>query len=255
MTILSFVNLTILQKSDTKLLKLNNKNQKETMKYFIKLCILGLLLSIDSGVYAQRFGIKAGMNFSDVRQSPKRMINYLEKIETKYGFHAGATAEFPIAGVFSFETGILISSKGYKGTRHENHGNWHVFNIEKAKTIYLEIPLTAKASADLGKASIYGVFGPYLAWGIGGSFKSKTSGPWEPWLDEQAIKWGNNRETDDFNNLDFGLTMGAGVEIHPIQIGISYGLGLANILPFTRKGDSLHNRVLGISVGYKFDKK
>ena len=225
------------------------------MKYLIKLCILSALFSIATGVSAQRFGIKAGMNFAHVRQSPKMTIDYLEKIEIKNGFHAGATAEFPFSEIFSFETGVLISTKGYKGTRHENHGNWHVLNIEKAKTIYLEIPLTAKVSADLGKASIYGVFGPYLAWGIGGSFKSKTSGPWEPWLDEQAIKWGNNRETDDFNNLDFGLTMGAGVEIHPIQIGISYGLGLANILPFTRKGDSLHNRVIGISVGCKFGKK
>ena len=129
--------------------------------------------------------------------------------------------------------------------------------IEETKAVYLEIPLTFKASADLGKASVYGVFGPYLAWGIGGSFKCETNGPWEwkPRLEEYPIEWGNNRVTDDFNNLDFGLTMGAGVEIHPIQIGVSYGFGLANILPFTRKGDSLHNKVIGISVGCKFGKK
>lgn len=192
------------------------------MKYLIKLFIIGVLFSINTGVFAQRFGIKAGMNLSDMRELPEKMAYYNEKTEMKYGFHAGATAEFPITAIFSFETGVLISSKGYKSSRNDNFIGKPIVEIEeKTNTIYLEIPLTAKASVDIGKASIYGVFGPYLALGIGGSVKYEVNDPWAPTTGEYAVEWGNNSETNDFKRLDFGLTMGAGVEIQSIQIGVS----------------------------------
>lgn len=69
--------------------------------------------------------------------------------------------------------------------------------------------------------------------------------------EEEDIKWGSDYESD-FKRLDFGLTMGAGVEINSIQIGLTYGLGLANISPSTDNGSKINNRVLGLSVGYKF---
>jgi hypothetical protein len=49
--------------------------------------------------------------------------------------------------------------------------------------------------------------------------------------------------------------MGARVEINSILIGANYGLGLANISNYASDGSSVHNRVLSISVGYKFGGK
>lgn len=46
--------------------------------------------------------------------------------------------------------------------------------------------------------------------------------------------------------------MGVGVEINSIQIGITYGLGLANISTYVEYDSKINNRVLGISVGYFF---
>ena len=73
--------------------------------------------------------------------------------------------------------------------------------------------------------------------------------------EEEDVEWGSDEENDDLKRLDFGLTMGAGVEISSIQIGLTYGLGLANISSYNDNGNKINNRVLGISVGYKFGGK
>ena len=44
------------------------------------------------------------------------------------------------------------------------------------------------------------------------------------------------------------------MEFNAIQIGITYSLDLANISNYTEEGKEVYNRVLGISVGYKFGK-
>ena len=125
----------------------------------------------------------------------------------------------------------------------------------KLNLIYLDIPLTAKASFDLGGARIYGVFGPYIGMGLSGKNKFEITAMGETETEEEDIKLGSDEDEDDVKRLDFGLTMGAGVEISSIQIGLSYGLGLANISPYTDGGSKISNRVLGISVGYKFGRK
>jgi hypothetical protein len=50
------------------------------------------------------------------------------------------------------------------------------------------------------------------------------------------------------------LTFGAGVEINSVLIGLNYSLGLGNISPNTDNGNMINNRVLGLSVGYKFSR-
>ena len=72
---------------------------------------------------------------------------------------------------------------------------------------------------------------------------------------EEDVEWGSDKEKDDLKRLDFGLTMGGGVEINSIQIGLTYALGLANISSYTDYGTKINNRVLGLSVGYKFGGK
>ena len=125
----------------------------------------------------------------------------------------------------------------------------------KVNLLYLDIPLSAKASFDLGGTKIYGVFGPYLGFGLSGKSKYEEAFDGETESDEEDIKWGSDEDESDLKRLDFGLTMGAGVEINSIQIGLSYALGLANISPYTDGGSKINNRVLGLSVGYKFGGK
>ena len=153
--------------------------------------------------------------------------------------------------MFSFETGLLLSTKGFKLNEKENNSEYKM----KMNLFYIDIPLTAKASFDVGGAKVYGVLGPYLGIGLSGKGKTEYSYDGETETDEEEIKWGSNEDEDDLKRLDFGLTMGAGVEINSIIFELSYDLGLANIATITDDSFTINNRVLKISAGYKFGGK
>lgn len=221
------------------------------MKNLMRLLFVAIGATIATASFAQTFGIKAGLNLANVLAEDDE-DSYSDDFEMNPGFHAGATAEFPIAGILSFETGLLLSTKGFRLSEEEDLFGETFKTVYKMNLLYLDIPLTAKASFDLGGAKIYGAFGPYIGAGLSGKTKSEVTYMGETEKEEEDIEWGNDAENDDLKRLDFGLSMGAGIEIKAVQIGFSYGLGLANISAETEDGLKINNRVLGISLGYKF---
>lgn len=213
------------------------------MKNLIRLSIVILLLSFGIESFAQNFGIKAGLNLSEIRLS-NPYENYNDYLKMNPGFHIGPTVEFPITESFSIESGLLLSTKGRKVIIKESMDNFEY--KEKLNMFYLDIPLTAKAALDIGSFKIYGTFGPYIGMGLGG--KSKFTIDDE--TSSESVKFGS----DGLKRLDYGLTAGGGIKFNDIQIGIIYGLGLANISNTANffQGSKQYNRVLGISTGYNF---
>ncbi|MDY0099156.1 MAG: porin family protein [Bacteroidales bacterium] len=201
----------------------------------MKFLVVFALLAFATESFAQTYGVKAGLNFSNMLMKDDDHT-YSDDYEMKPGFHLGPVAEIPINDLLSFETGLIFSAKGFKYSEDSYDMKLNLF--------YLDIPLTAKARYDAGFGNIYGLIGPYL--GIGLTGKSVYEDEDEP------VDWGSDSDDDDLKRLDFGLTVGAGVEINSIVVGLSYGLGLANISPDTDGGFKINNRVLGLSVGYWF---
>lgn len=202
-----------------------------------------LLLFITVQSFAQvKFGVKAGLNLSNMTEKDD-VHTYSNNYKMKTGFHLGVTAEFPISEFFSFEPALLYSTKGfidkdldYKATASVN---------------YLEIPMNAIYKINLGGTMMLISAGPYLGFALSGKYKGTEHG-----LDfDESINIGNNEDTDDIKALDYGLNIGVGVEIKQIIIGLQYGLGLANISTYTGEGSKSSNKVIGISVGYKFGGK
>lgn len=224
------------------------------MKKLINLSILAFLIVMASESFAQTFGVRGGLNLSNMLIKDD-VETYSDEFEMNPGFHLGVTADFPISDVISFETGLLLSTKGFKISEKETIMGETYEIKNKLNLFYLDIPLTAKAMFDVGGAKIYGTFGPYIGVGLSGKSKFEMTFNGETESDEETIEWGSDENESDIKRLDFGLTAGAGVAINAIQFGLSYGLGLANISPFTEGGTSVKNRVLGISVGYNFGGK
>ena len=134
---------------------------------------------------------------------------YSDDFKMKPGFHVGVTAEFPFSDMVSFETGLLLSTKGYKISEEESIMGETIKIEGKANLLYIDIPLTAKATFDVGGAKLYGTFGPYLGFGLSGKSKTEVSGGGESETEEEDVKWGSG-DDDDLKRLDFGLTIGAG---------------------------------------------
>jgi hypothetical protein len=225
------------------------------MKNLVKLflIVIAIIMATDK-LFSQEFGIKAGFNSSNMHIVNNRLF-FTDDSNMKTGFHIGATAEFPLTEIFSLETGLLLSTKGFIFRNQLNELNIG-FNYESKvnlSTLYLDIPVTAKASSYIGGTKIYFVFGPYVGIGLSGKMKGEVSIDGETTSQEIDIEWGSDIASSDLKRMDFGLIIGAGVELNSIQIGLNYSLGLANISPQTNV--KIRNRVLGISVGYRFGKK
>jgi hypothetical protein len=178
------------------------------MKNIVKIFLVVIAINMATDeLYAQNFGIKAGLNLSNMLFE-NNGGTYSDDFKINTGFHIGATAEFPLTEMFSLEAGLLLSTKGFKMIREKFR--WDVYEL-KINLLYLDIPLLAKASFDLGSAKIYGVFGPYLGIGLSGKTQSKAGPNEEDSItSESDIKWGSNEDEDDLKRIDFGLTMGRG---------------------------------------------
>jgi hypothetical protein len=209
-----------------------------------------LLLIISTASYGQIFGVKAGLNLSTMLLKDNNG-NYSDDFKLNPGFHVGMTSEFPLTEMFSFETGLFLSTKGFKINQVVDF-SLDVTTKTKAEInlLYLDIPLTAKASFDVGNMKVYGVLGPYLGMGLSGKDKYKITESGETSTGENNISWGAGE--NDYRRLDFGLTAGTGVGVKSIEIGLLYSLGLTNISTYSENGNRFCNRVLEISIGYKF---
>lgn len=211
---------------------------------------LFLAFSISAESIAQTIGVKAGLNMSNMLMKDNNGTSS-DDFKMNPGFHIGPTAEFPLNDMFSVETALLFSTKGFK-TSEGSDG----FEYEgKLINLYIDLPVTAKAVFPVGSIKIFGELGPYIGMGLSGKSKYEITYGGETESDSEAVNWGSDAENDDFKRLDFGLVAGAGVEISSIRIGVSYGYGLANISSYTEEGAKVSNRVLSVSAGYRFGAK
>jgi len=219
------------------------------MKNLMKLLFVFVLLSMTTQIYGQSITVKGGLNLSNMTAKDND-DTYNDDFKMKPGFHIGATAEFPVSETAAFETGLLLSTKGYKEKYKETYGGETYESKSSVNLLYLDIPILAKAYFNIADAKIFGALGPYIGYGLSGKSKYEYSGMGETGSEEEDIKWGSG-QNDHLKRLDFGLSAGAGIEMKSIVIGLSYNLGLANISSDTSNGMKGSNRVLELSVGYK----
>lgn len=215
------------------------------MKNLVRILTFSLVSLFIYQANAQNIAIKGGLNLAKMLQKDDKNT-YSDDQSMKLGFHVGATADFPINDFLSFEPGLFLTTKGFKDESDVMGAKTSI----KTSLYYLDVPLTLKASHDLGDLKIYGAAGPYVGFGLSGKTKSTVEFMGKEESGTEDIKWGSG-DDDDLKRLDFGLTIGAGVEISAFIVGLSYDLGLANISPYQDNGTKIKNRVLKLSVGYK----
>lgn len=114
----------------------------------------------------------------------------------------------------------------------------------KTHLYYLEVPLYATYWANITtEGKIFGGFGPYLAYGIGGNIKSQTS----------SVKAFD--KDGDYKPFDAGITLTAGYKIpNSFSFRLAYDLGLANILRDAGNGGKVKTRTIGLNIGYPLNK-
>jgi len=205
------------------------------MKKIIKLIVIVIAVTTTIDVlFAQNFGVKAGVNLLNIMAIDDNR-NYNSYFKPLTIYHIGAIVDFPLTEMFSIETALILSTKGFIYSDDLEPLDQKV--IIRYNLSYIDIPLTAKASFDVNGIKIYGLLGPYLGFGLSGKARTEVNINNETISYEEDIKWGDERNQSSLKRLDYGLVIGGGTEINAVQFGLTYGYGLANIL--TSNDDNL----------------
>jgi hypothetical protein len=211
------------------------------MKNTLIILLVAMIIMPGIDLYAQTFGIKGGLNLSNIIEKDKTQ-SYNDKMIP--GIHLGATVGIPLSGEsILLEPGILLDMKGSKYVETNYSETYVVY--------YLDIPLNLKVVFGSNKIKVFGTLGPYIGVGLSGKDSWTSAGVKK----SETIKWGNDANNDLLKRLDYGVGIGAGVILSSVSVGIDYDLGLANIASDASGGYKINNRVLQISIGYLFGKK
>jgi len=206
-------------------------------KSFFWIGAILMVFFVQSSAFAQRFGVKAGLNLANIASDPDPDPKDIFK--TVPTFNVGGLAEFDFTENMGIGVGLQLAGKG---ARLDETGVEAKFN-----PIYLQIPVNVYYR----NSGFYAGVGPYIGFGLFGQNSIEILGEKET----SDIEFGNDID-DDFSPIDFGLGLEAGYHILPaLRVSVSYDLGLMNIVPkdYQDVEDiSIKNNVLGISVAWFF---
>jgi len=218
---------------------------KQLTKIFLGIVIT--LIGLEAS--AQPLIIKAGPNFSNMLFKDED-DTYSGDYSFNPGFHVGALVELPVADGLSIETGIVVDTKGFRIVEEDKSLNYKITG--SANLIFIDIPITAKLSTEINdNMNVFGNFGPFVGAGIAGQTKTVSNFDGDKDTDTDNIEWGSDEFEDDLKRLDYGLTIGAGMEINSIILGVFFDLGLGNISAYTDENTQVKTKVFKVSVGYK----
>jgi hypothetical protein len=225
------------------------------------LTISAILLFSSLALQAQiGFGLLGGVNFQNINgkeSNGDKLSNGL-----LVGFHAGVNVNIPLVENFYIQPGLLFSVKGARNNLFEMPVKASGDNYTTTTKInYVEIPLNFLYRPQVGNGYVLLGFGPYVAFGIGGSQKFESGNL----TNDQKITFQNEIslvEFIDINNayfrrLDAGANIFFGYEMPMglfLQLNAQLGMLKINPVHSWDSGDetAYKNTGYGLSIGYRF---
>lgn len=188
------------------------------------------------------FGVRAGVNFTNINGEDEGGRDYDNKMKT--GFHIGVNAEIPVAPEFYVQPGLLFSTKGAK---QELTGDDLKYNIS-----YLEIPINFLFKPTLGSGKMLLGVGPYVGIAVGGKVKVGSNDADIQFKSD--VKATETKPT--MKRMDFGGNLLVGYELSSkFSAQLNAQLGMSNLEPKIdgkKQESKSKNTGFGISFGYRF---
>lgn len=160
------------------------------------------------GTNASKFGIKGGVNFSNLYTNDKSDSKMLT------GFNIGVFAKMPVTKTFAIQPELYYTTKGAQVT----YNSTFVDGIAKFNLNYIEMPLLLIVNVT-ENFNIH--FGPYVSYLINGKVTNESNAT--------LFNFENNIKTEDYNKFDAGVAAGAGIDIGAFSLGARYSYGLTKV--------------------------
>lgn len=207
---------------------------------------LSLVILAFSNINAQNnisFGVKGGLTLANIS-------GFEEDLTSRTSFHLGGFVEYVINEKFSFQPELLFSNQGTKATYEDNFGGISIKEEELIKLSYINLPLLAKYKI-IDQLSV--LAGPQVGFLVAAKYEVKFEETFEGVTESETL---SQDASESFKTLDLGLNFGLEYELPMgLRFDVNYVFGLSNISSEDiGLGDdfSLNNRVLQVSVGYRF---
>ncbi len=247
------------------------------MKKVLTLVVALLVSSIATNAQGVRFGVKGGVNFSNMSEKDIKTGEFINmpkgnnilgfEFNKKFliGYNVGLTAGIDFHENFGFEGGLIFNTKGVKYSSSKEiktaiiNGKYDF--THKLDMLYLDIPLSIRGIYTIvPKVQVYGKFGPYVGIALMGKYKNNLTKDGKDIEDirkalnylglkdlmERDVKFGE--DINEYSRLDYGLQMGLGMDIGGFTIEGIYKFSLGDI-----EGSDIYNvknHVIALSVGY-----
>lgn len=212
-----------------------------------------------------RLGVRAGLNSSNISET--RILPGMQGVhgkDWKTGFEIGAVVDIPMTHNFFLQPGFFF----------DRHNNGYVTSITYPKVIddvtttvsihtkghvgtnWFQIPvLVSYRFQPFNGLEIQADFGPYFAYGIGGSDKYTAiefSGD-VPALESPEISEPSFGHNGHYFRTDWGFKMGVGFEVAGhYYFATHYMAGARNLSRVKKSIGDANNRSWQFTVGYNF---
>lgn len=218
-----------------------------------KLIVLAVFAGLFTTAKSQKAYLQGGVNFSNITTSNSGST---DKSHVLTSFNAGIMFRSNNAEPIALEAGLLAEGKGAKASGGSGSTSYNAtFN-----PLYLQLPVNLVIRIPLLAASsnifVYG--GPYVAMGIAGKSKVKGQILGANIDNSKDIQFTNVDPTDNdqayskLKRFDYGVNVGAGIDLGKVLLKANYGLGLSKISSMqTTNGENAKDkyRVVSISLG------
>lgn len=219
----------------------------------IALCA-GLFYTAKSQIYVQ-----GGLNLSNITTSASGGTQQNNLLTT---FNAGIMGRSNKTEPIALEAGLLIDGRGAKSNSYLTSSTNDNYVKATFNPLYLELPINFVVRLPLThNNNIFLNAGPYAAMGIGGKTKIETSFLGQKSNSTSTIEFNNDDPTttqqedasyDKLKRFDYGVNVGAGIDLRKLLLKVNYGYGLAKINS-TQTDNSSNNknkyRTVSISLG------
>jgi len=204
--------------------------------------IFGLILTLWSAgtlsgqAHRPEFGAEVGLNLATLGGSD------VDGADLRTAFAGGGFVRFPMGASFAIEPAVFYSQQG---ATDKGGGVKVTFKVD-----YLQVPVRFRFAAPLASSTRirpYAYIAPALAINLGCKVRGEASGQSaEVDCDDPILGGGFEAKA-----VDFGVHLGAGLEISRFTLGLRYQLGLTSIDDSGNDQD-VKNRVFAIVAGYRF---
>ena len=194
----------------------------------IALCA-GMFTTARSQVYVQ-----GGVNLANITKNKSGGTSNNNLLTT---FNAGILGRFNLSDALDLETGLLLDGRGSKTNNYLTSSTDDNYIKSSFNPLYLEVPLNLVVRFPLEKkTNIFVNAGPYIAMGIAGKSKVDTKAFGQTSTSMNDIKFTSTDPTDNnqgaydrLKRFDYGVNVGAGVDLGKLLLKVNYGLGLEKI--------------------------